>query len=67
MNELIVKQTLDSREVAEMMNINHKDLVKKLEGAKDRKGYIQIINHSQMGFVNYLHISFSICRTFNLS
>ena len=37
MNEIIVKQTLDSREVAEMMNINHKDLVKKLEGQKIEK------------------------------
>ena len=53
MNEIIVKQTLDSREVAEMMNINHKDLVKKLEGAKDRKGYIQIINERHLSPVEY--------------
>ena len=48
MNELITKQTLDSREIAEMININHKDLIKKLEGAKDRKGYIQIINERHL-------------------
>ena len=53
MNELMIKQTLDSREVAEMMNINHKDLVKKLEGAKDRKGYIQIINGRHLSPVEY--------------
>ena len=53
MNELITKQTLDSREVAEMININHKDLIKKLEGAKDRKGYIQIINERHLSPVEY--------------
>ena len=53
MNELILKQTLDSREVAEMMNINHKDLIKKLEGAKDRKGYMQIINERHLSPVEY--------------
>ena len=53
MNELITKQTLDSREVAEMININHKDLIKKLEGAKDRKGYIQIITERHLSLSEY--------------
>ena len=42
MNELIVKQTLDSREVAEMMEIEHYKWLRKIEGSTDRKGYIQI-------------------------
>ena len=31
MNELIVKQTLDSREVAEMMDTRHDNLLKKID------------------------------------
>ena len=53
MNELIVKQTLDSREVAEMMGIEHYKLLRKIEGSTDRKGYIQIINESHLGVVEY--------------
>ena len=37
MNEIIVKQTLDSREVAEMMGIEHYKLLRKIEGSTDRK------------------------------
>ena len=39
MNEIIVKQTLDSREVAEMMEIEHYKLLRKIEGSPDRKEY----------------------------
>ena len=53
MNELIVKQTLDSREVAEMMGIEHYKLLRKIEGSTDRKGYIQIITEAQMGLSEY--------------
>ena len=53
MNELIVKQTLDSREVAEMMEIEHYKLLRKIEGSTDRKGYIQIITEAQMGLSEY--------------
>ena len=53
MNELMIKQTLDSREVAEMMDIKHKDLIRKLEGSTDRKGYMQIVNESHLGVVEY--------------
>ena len=53
MNELIVKQTLDSREVAEMMGIEHYKLLRKIEGSTDRKGYIQIITEAQMGVSEY--------------
>ena len=53
MNELITKQTLDSREVAEMMGIEHYKLLRKIEGSTDRKGYIQIITEAQMGLSEY--------------
>ena len=55
MNELIVKQTLDSREVAEMMGVNHYDLLKKIEGAKDRKGYMQIITERHLSVSEYFN------------
>ena len=53
MNEIITKQTLDSREVAEMMGIEHYKLLRKIEGSTDRKGYIQIITEAQMGLSEY--------------
>lgn len=53
MNEIIVKQTLDSREVAEMIGIEHYKLLRKIEGSTDRKGYIQIITEAQMGVSGY--------------
>lgn len=36
-----------------MMEIPHSDILKKLEGRKDRKGYIQILNEGQMSVVDY--------------
>ena len=55
MNELMIKQTLDSREVAEMMGVNHYDLLKKIEGAKDRKGYMQIITERHLSVSEYFN------------
>lgn len=52
MNDLR-KVTLTTLEVAEMMEVPHSDLLKKLEGRKDRKGYIQILNEGQMSVVDY--------------
>ena len=45
--------TITTLEVAEMMEVPHSDLLKKLEGRKDRKGYIQILNEGQMSVVDY--------------
>lgn len=36
-----------------MMEVEHKRLLRKLEGDKDRKGYIQIMAESQMGLSDY--------------
>lgn len=52
MNDLR-KTTITTLEVAEMMEIPHSDLLKKIEGRKDRKGYIQILNEGQMSVVDF--------------
>lgn len=52
MNDLR-KSTITTLEVAEMMEVPHSDLLKKLEGRKDRKGYIQILGEGQMSVTDY--------------
>lgn len=52
MNELR-KTTITTMEVAEMMEVEHKRLIRKLEGDKDRKGYIQILTEAQMGLSDF--------------
>lgn len=47
------KTTLTTLEVAEMMEVEHKRLLRKLEGDKDRKGYIQILTEAQMGLSDF--------------
>lgn len=51
------KATLTTLEVAEMMEIPHGDLLKKLEGRKDRKGYVQILNEGQMSVDDFFYKS----------
>ena len=51
MNQL--QQTISTLEIAEMMECNHRDIMRKIEGAKDRKGFIQIIAEAQMGVSDY--------------
>ena len=53
MNEIITKQTLDSREVAEMVDMEHKLLLRKIYGSKDRNGYITILSKNQMEPTKY--------------
>lgn len=69
MNELIVKQTLDSREVAEMMDIKHKDLIRKLEGSTDRKGLINIIGDKNEYFIQstYKDASGKMNKKYNIT
>lgn len=52
MNELR-KATITTLEVAEMMETEHSRIIRKLEGGKDRKGYIQILTEAQMGVSDY--------------
>lgn len=46
MNELR-KNTITTLEVAEMMEVSHADILKKLEGRKEHKGYIKIMTEGQ--------------------
>lgn len=52
MNDLR-KTTITTLEVAEMMEVPHNDILRKLDGRKDRKGYIQIMTESQMAVSDY--------------
>lgn len=52
MNELR-KTTITTLEVAEMMEVAHSDLLKKIEGRKDRRGYIQIMTEGQMSVSDF--------------
>lgn len=52
MNNL-TRTTITTLEVAEMMEISHNDILRKLDGRKDRKGYIKILNESQMAVADY--------------
>lgn len=52
MNDLR-KSTITTLEVAEMMEVSHNDILRKLDGRKDRKGYITIMTESQMAVSDY--------------
>lgn len=52
MNELR-RTTITTLEVAEMMETEHSKIIRKLEGSKDRKGFIQILTEAQMGVSDY--------------
>lgn len=47
------KMTITTLEVAEMMEVEHKELLRKLDGRKDRKGYVQILTESQMALSDF--------------
>lgn len=49
--------TITTLEVAEMMEVPHKDILKKLEGSKDRKGYIEILAERQMSPSDFFTLS----------
>lgn len=52
MNDLR-RSTITSMEVAEMMETEHWKLLRKIDGGKDRKGYVQILTNNQMGVSDY--------------
>lgn len=47
------KRVIDSRDVAEMIGVAHSHVLRKLEGAKDRMGYLEILGESQMAHTDY--------------
>lgn len=49
----LFKTTITTMEAAEMMEVSHSDILRKLDGRKDRKGYIQIMTESQMAVSDY--------------
>lgn len=56
MNDLR-KNTITTLEVAQMMEVEHSDILKKLEGRKDRKGYLKIMTEGQMSVSDYFILS----------
>ena len=53
LEESLVNSVITTLEIAEMMGVSHNDILRKLNGRKGRKGYIQILNESQMVVVDY--------------
>ena len=49
----IKNTTITTLEVAEMMEVSHNDILRKLDGRKDRKGYIEILAESQMAVSDF--------------
>lgn len=47
------KTTITTLEVADMMEVAHSDLLKKIDGRKDRRGYIQIMTEGQMSVSDF--------------
>lgn len=45
--------TIDSREVAEMLETEHSKVLRKLEGDKTHKGIIEVLTKAQMGVSEY--------------
>ena len=45
--------TIDTREVADMIGVEHKRILRKLEGTKDRIGIIPTLTKNQMGLSRY--------------
>ncbi len=46
-------QAITTLEIAEMMNIEHSKLLRKLDGGSDRKGYIEILGEAHLGVTDY--------------
>lgn len=46
-------QTITTLEIAEMMQVSHNDILRKLNGRKDRKGYVEILGESQMAVTDF--------------
>ena len=57
MNEMIDVRSkvecISTLEIADMLGVEHKRIIRKLEGDKDRKGYLQILTEAQMGLSEY--------------
>lgn len=45
--------TITTMEIADMIGVKHWQIIRKLEGNNDRKGYVDILNDNQMVVVDY--------------
>lgn len=46
-------QTITTLEIAEMMEMEHSKLLRKLDGGSDRKGYVEILGEAHLGVTDY--------------
>jgi len=51
--EIKKTQTITTLEIAEMMDMEHSKIIRKLEGGSDRRGFVQILTDTQMGVSDY--------------
>lgn len=51
--EIKKTQTITTLEIAEMMEMEHSKIIRKLEGSSDRRGFVQILTDTQMGVSEY--------------
>lgn len=52
-----LEQTITTLEIAEMMGVQHKEILRKLEGRSDRKGYINILTENHLAPSDYFQES----------
>lgn len=52
-----LEQTITTVEIAEMMEISHKEILRKIEGANDRKGYFPILTENHLVPSDYFILS----------
>ena len=46
-------QTISSLKIAEMMETEHKEILRKIDGGTDRKGYAEILGENHLEPTNY--------------
>ena len=56
-----IEQTITTLEIAEMMGVQHWEIIRKLEGRTGRKGYIEILNDNHLVVVNIFVSTWAIC------
>lgn len=54
---MMLEQTITTLEIAEMMGVQHKEILRKLEGRSDRKGYISILTENHLAPSDYFQES----------
>lgn len=47
------KNVIDSRDISEMIGMRHTEILRKIEGAKDRVGYLEVLGENQMASADF--------------